>query len=84
MQAAKAVVSLRICAGSPEPSLLDNTISTKISGGGPNLYIIKVLQMAYIIIQRCQHSRYPNEEQILNPVKLKNFYDLANSVDPAC
>ena len=33
-QAAKALVSLRFCAGSPEILLLDNAISTKISFAG--------------------------------------------------
>ena len=34
MQAPKALASLRICADSPEPSLLDNVISTKIACAG--------------------------------------------------
>ena len=34
MQAAKALVSLRICADSPEPSLLADKISTKLLCAG--------------------------------------------------
>ena len=34
MQAPKAQASLRICADSPEPSLLDDAISTKIACAG--------------------------------------------------
>ena len=34
MQAGTSLASLHICAGSPEPSLLENVISTEISCAG--------------------------------------------------
>ena len=38
----KALASLPVCTGSPEPSLLDNVMSTKISFAGPYIDILIV------------------------------------------
>ena len=35
MRAAKSLASLRICADSPQPSLLDNAMSAGLSCAGP-------------------------------------------------
>ena len=45
MQASKAVVSLCICINSPEHSLLETAVSTKISCADPiKLYTIQFIQ----------------------------------------
>ena len=49
-------------------------INTKISGGGPNLYSI-IVSVADGIHNYPKLSAFTNEEQIIVPVKLKNFYD---------
>ena len=50
MQAAKALVSLRMYAGSPEPSLLNTMIVPKSQvRGGPNSDINIVLQMVVVV-----------------------------------
>ena len=61
MQAVKALVSLCIWADSPEPSLLANAISTKISCAGPFYVVGEQLSTDQLdsTAQSEQHLCYP-------------------------
>ena len=57
MRAAKALASLHICADSPEYSLLDNVINTKIACAGSFMHMLVPKRTATLNIFNI-HSSY--------------------------